>query len=325
MDDLKHESHAEEPEQQWLIPYKNPLTERLGREFFLKLPRSPGVYFFYGPCYGNELSLLYVGKAKDLRARLCSYRHVHPERVSRKVVRLVNLVREIRYEICESETAALLRENELLREEDPPFNVVNTRPQSYYFIGMRSFSDQVRFRRTTTPTRQGALLFGAVKSRRMLREGYASLLRLLWASQNGSERFEFPAKLVRRVPPSLFTLGVPGEWLPLLKRFLNGKSNDLLPALAMRMLENPHLPPFYYHVIQADLETATQLYETCLRRNRELRLHHGFRGRIIPQEKVDDLLVLENQRRKEKLAAAEPASPGLTRVSDKPSKAAKKS
>jgi excinuclease ABC subunit C len=66
--------------------------------------------------------LLYVGKAKSLRQRLSSYRY--PVRASRKTVRLMHAVRRIDWEVCPSEQAACLRENELLRVHRPPFNRV---------------------------------------------------------------------------------------------------------------------------------------------------------------------------------------------------------
>ncbi len=56
------------PKQPWLLPYVNPLTERIDPEFFRALPREPGVYVMIGAA--NDV--LYVGKAKDLRARLLS-------------------------------------------------------------------------------------------------------------------------------------------------------------------------------------------------------------------------------------------------------------
>src|SRR4051812_14069787 len=79
---------AFKPAQEWLLPYENPLNRRLGKEFFSAIPRTPGVYTMLGP----EASILYIGKAKDLRARLMSYRRAHPDVVSRKVIRLVHLL-----------------------------------------------------------------------------------------------------------------------------------------------------------------------------------------------------------------------------------------
>src|SRR3989442_15801041 len=56
--------------QQLLFPDPQPLVERLGRDFFRQLPECPGVYLIRDACD----VILYVGKAKNLRKRLGSYR-----------------------------------------------------------------------------------------------------------------------------------------------------------------------------------------------------------------------------------------------------------
>ena len=94
-----------------LLPAPRPLTERFGAAFFRGIPRVPGVYRMF-----DEAGvLLYVGQSRDLRDRLNSYRHVHPDRDSRKTVRLVHLVRRVEWEVCETAVGAVLWENELLR------------------------------------------------------------------------------------------------------------------------------------------------------------------------------------------------------------------
>src|SRR5437016_2474059 len=116
--------------QSTLFPYANPLLSRLGPDFFRNLPRSPGVYLMRGA----RGEILYVGKAKDLRARLASYRAARPGTASRKVLRMIQLAHAVEIRPCASETAAFLAENALLRGERPLFNVVNTRPDTYFFI-----------------------------------------------------------------------------------------------------------------------------------------------------------------------------------------------
>ncbi len=106
------------PAQPRLFPDPQPLVDRLGRAFFLDLPSRPGVYFMRGPAD----TILYVGKAKSLRHRLGSYRVANPERMSRRILRLVHRVESIVWEECADEAAALVREAELLLELRPKFN-----------------------------------------------------------------------------------------------------------------------------------------------------------------------------------------------------------
>ena len=280
-------------EQPSLFPYQNPLALRLGKEFFRRLPRVPGIYRMLGA----QGDILYIGKAKDLKLRLMSYPRARPEQVSRKVIRMLHLIRDIQWEECVSEKAALLRENQLLRELKPPFNVLNTNPESYYFVAIRFLESEVRFRLTMNSKRQGDILFGAYKGRGSVERGYSALLRLLWATQFSPERFEFPAKLTRYRPPPLYSIRLPIGWRLPLKQFLHGTSDQLIVLFTEKLLECENIPRFAYGMIQEDLETARAFYERCTRKNRLLRLRQGLRGRLIPQAMLDDLLVVERLER----------------------------
>ena len=104
--------------QLWLFPPPRTLVERFGENFFHELPEQPGVYFFCG----SEAGVLYVGKAKNLRKRISSYRVSNPERLSRRVIRLLNQVTRIEYDVCASERAASHREELLISVLAPKFN-----------------------------------------------------------------------------------------------------------------------------------------------------------------------------------------------------------
>jgi hypothetical protein len=96
--------------QQKFWPDPQPLVERLGSAFFRRLPENPGVYLMHGP----DETILYVGKARNLRHRLSSYRVANPDRVPRRTLRLLRMVTRIAWEECGDEAAALRRESELL-------------------------------------------------------------------------------------------------------------------------------------------------------------------------------------------------------------------
>jgi hypothetical protein len=104
--------------QLWLFDPPKPLVERFGEEFFAALPTGPGVYFFCGAAEG----VLYVGKARNLRKRLGSYRVANPERLSRRIIRLLHQVRRIEWDECASEEAARQREELLICVLAPKFN-----------------------------------------------------------------------------------------------------------------------------------------------------------------------------------------------------------
>ena len=130
-----------------LLPAPKPLTDQLGAAFSRGIPRTPGVYRMFD---GAGL-LLYIGQSRDLRERLNSYRHVDPDRDSRKTVGQVHLVRRIEWEVCDSPVSAVLLENELLRTLRPRFNRMNVYPKSCFFIAVNR--EEGRLRLTLTRDR----------------------------------------------------------------------------------------------------------------------------------------------------------------------------
>jgi excinuclease UvrABC nuclease subunit len=104
--------------QLWLFDPPKPLVERFGEDFFRALPEVPAVYLM---CGANE-GVLYVGKARNLRKRLSSYRVANPERLPRRIIRLLHQVRRIEWDECRSEEAARHREELLICVLTPRFN-----------------------------------------------------------------------------------------------------------------------------------------------------------------------------------------------------------
>lgn len=86
---------------------------------------------------GEQDQVLYVGKAKNLRKRLGSYRVANPDRVQRRHLRLLRAVRRIELEPCADEAAALAREGELLRALRPKFNRAGTWRGPQRFLAWR--------------------------------------------------------------------------------------------------------------------------------------------------------------------------------------------
>src|SRR5712671_4839036 len=110
--------------QMLLLPDPRPLVDRLGPEFFRQAPERPGVYLMRDAAD----TVLYVGKAKNLRKRLASYRVANPDRMRRRQLRLLRAVSRIELQELPDEPAALARESELLRSLRPRFNRAGTWP-----------------------------------------------------------------------------------------------------------------------------------------------------------------------------------------------------
>ena len=71
---------------------------------------------------GPSEGVLYVGKARNLRRRLCSYRVANPERLPRRIIRLLHQVTRIEFDACPTEDLAWYREEMLIAVLGPKFN-----------------------------------------------------------------------------------------------------------------------------------------------------------------------------------------------------------
>ena len=83
-----------------------------------RLPEKPGSYQFYD----DEHTIIYVGKAKSLKARVSSYFHTEVDRFKTKV--LVSKIHDISYTVVNTEGDALLLENSLIKKYNPRYNVL---------------------------------------------------------------------------------------------------------------------------------------------------------------------------------------------------------
>ncbi len=119
-------------------------------------PRLPGVYGMVDA----SGELIYVGKAKDLRARLLSY--FRPRSRDPKAGRILKNTRTLAWEVAPSEFAALLRELELIQRWQPRFNVQGQplhRRRVYVCVGRRPAATVFLARQ---PPRTALAHFGSV-------------------------------------------------------------------------------------------------------------------------------------------------------------------
>ena len=82
------------------------------------LPDKPGSY----QCYDESGTIIYVGKAKNLKNRVSSYFHKEVDRYKTKV--LVSKIHDITYTVVNSEEDALLLENSLIKKYQPKYNIL---------------------------------------------------------------------------------------------------------------------------------------------------------------------------------------------------------
>ena len=94
--------------------------ERLTRlkNIVLSMPEKPGSYQYYD----ENHTIIYVGKAKNLKRRVSSYFHKEVDRYKTKV--LVSKIFDISYTVVNTEEDALLLENSLIKKYNPRYNVL---------------------------------------------------------------------------------------------------------------------------------------------------------------------------------------------------------
>ncbi|MFY0591467.1 excinuclease ABC subunit UvrC [Roseivirga sp.] len=102
---------------------------RLSPSEISKLPDSPGVYRYFN----DESTLIYVGKAKSLRKRVGSYFNKN-QGVNRKTKKLVSEIKAIEVTLVNSEFDALLLENNLIKQNQPKYNILLKDDKTFPYI-----------------------------------------------------------------------------------------------------------------------------------------------------------------------------------------------
>ena len=160
------------------------MTTKEFREFSPSIPKDPGVYRFLD----EENTILYVGKAKNLKNRLNSY-FGEKKHQQYKTKALVRNAHHIEFTIVDSEHDALLLENTLIKKNQPRYNVALKDGKSYTYLCIKNerfprvfFTRQVR--------RDGSSYFGPYTSKyrtKVLLEVIKRLFPLRTCTYNLSE------------------------------------------------------------------------------------------------------------------------------------------
>lgn len=276
-----------------LLKVQNPLKICFSGEFFKQIPESPGVYWMLGA----RQQVLYVGKAKNLRARLRNYRNGAFERLPNKTQKLLKHVCEIHWDIAPDETTALLRENELLRTLKPPFNVVNTRPETYLYFGIRALDIgleiQLMFHLHEAP--KDLKIYGAFKGLPRAMKTHASILRWTWAQLH--QACNWPLVLMKKTAPKRFVIPWSGDSIR--DQFLLNSLTLYFTArqsLLEFVLPEEDPAPFIQSIWLGDQIQIASFYQRSICRLQDLKNSFKLDEQIVPQHRIDDLQVLRSMR-----------------------------
>jgi excinuclease ABC subunit C len=121
------------------------------------LPNQPGIYQYLD----KDDSIIYVGKAKNLKKRVASYFTKIPE--NRKTAMLIRNVADIKHMIVDSEEDALLLENNLIKKYQPRYNIRLKDDKTYPWIVIKN-EDFPRVFKTRSVIRDGSDYYGPFTS-----------------------------------------------------------------------------------------------------------------------------------------------------------------
>ena len=266
-----------------------PLVERLGQDFFRQLTERPGVYLMRDA----QENVLYVGKAKNLKKRLNSYRVANPDRMARRHLRLLRAVARIELQECVDEASALAKEAELLLALRPKFNRAGTWPATPRFLVWQRDETRLAMAISETPAADwqavGPFGSGIVHLR-------AALLRVLWFALNpASGSTAMPAGWAHGRLGEIATISYARNCeadfrtIEMVLTPLFAGDNDGFVAWVGERTK----PLAYAHDLamrDADLETVIQFMEAKARRTRPFTIpeQHATGQRMNPQALFPD-------------------------------------
>ena len=293
------------------------LEEKLCNKVFYELPKSPGIYRFYD----DRGKLLYIGKAKNLRKRLFSYKRIRPGNASRKVSSLLSKIATIEFDETATEQEAFLCENRLIREHRPEFNHANKATETYYFILTGRSDNNLHFRLTMNPDttfRQKdsqslfrgvedpdnppeTKIYGCFKGHNPVRRSLGALLQLLWLADNQSANpLQLPVVLTRNLTPLHYSIRLNNDSVlvqsgiyRLMDDWFRGESDRLCHFLNDLLKPEASKSRFTSQFLEERIETLQTFFIKTLNRHYLIRKKFlDSKRHIIFQHELDDLMVL---------------------------------
>jgi excinuclease ABC subunit C len=204
-----------------------------------RLPDQPGVYRMYSaPRDSGSETLLYVGKAKNLRNRVRSY-FQNPAGLAPKVAALMHQVARFDYIVTDSEVEALILEDNLIKQNRPKYNILLRDDKKFPWIGL-SAEPYPRLFITREPSGKGRFFGPYVHS--------ASMYKTLQVIRKHFPLRQRKKPLFKHRPCMNFYIGTcsgpcqqmvtPAEYGEVVKQvelFLKGKADDLVERLEAEM------------------------------------------------------------------------------------------
>ncbi len=140
-------------------------------------PKTPGVYLMKD----RDGRVLYIGKAKDLRARVSSYFQPSADLLNTRgpdIARMVESVDGIDFLECESEVDAIIKESRLIKDVQPPHNAMLKDDKTFPYIEVTTRDDFPGVYVTRSPRLTGSKLYGPFLSVTAIRDAMNALQKV---------------------------------------------------------------------------------------------------------------------------------------------------
>ncbi len=206
------------------------------KAFVTTVTQKPGVYIMYNA----DGEVLYVGKAKNLRNRLSSYSRAAG--LTTKTIALVSRIVRIDVTVTDSETEALLLEQNLIKQYHPPYNVLLKDDKSYPYIHL-SDHESPRLSLHRGSKRRGGRYCGPYPSAGAVRESLSLLEKVFQVRQCEDSYFSHRSRpclqhqIGRCSAPCVGAID-PRDYARDIERtvlFLDGKSDAVVNDMAAQM------------------------------------------------------------------------------------------
>lgn len=262
---------------------------KFGRDFVAGLPAAPAVYLFKD----GEERVLYVGKAKNVRKRLSSYRNASRRKAHRKMREIVREASSVEVRLQPTEREARAVENELIRAFRPPFNVDGKYDFFYPAIGLSQRHAHTLLSFSSDPDAFASdelLWFGTFRSRPRALEAFEALIDLLSLVGHREKKSALRAAPrvgaqwlvgIRRLDPAL---------VQALRAYLDGTSLDGLRELAKALVERPRARR-EAKTVQASISVLDDFFKTDLSPLGAALREVGRETTFVPQGERDLLFI----------------------------------
>lgn len=216
------------------------MTAKLLEQKIETLPASPGVYLFKD----REGTVLYVGKAGNLRQRVASY-FQRMEEKDAKTLALLDKVIDVETIVTETEKEALILEDNLIKEHHPRYNIKLRDDKRYPCLRLSIEEDFPTLTVVRRIKRDRSLYFGPYPSATSLKETLKLIRRLFPIRTCQESKFSNRTRpcinyeMERCLGPCCGRVDRTQyrEVIQQVKLFLEGKNRDLLERLERQMAE----------------------------------------------------------------------------------------